>query len=118
MEIEWSGPVLVALVAAVPGILAWANQRKKVGADAAASLARAASDLAGDLRQEIDYLRQCVDDAEKREQELRQQVATLQETLDMTIRRVNELEHENRVLREDNRRLGARVGSMGVGSRE
>lgn len=93
------GAVAVALISALPGVLALLAQRKKAEADAAASLTMAAAQLIDDLREEVECLRNKIAALEAQNCSQQERLTVLQETLDQAMHRIRELELENTRLR-------------------
>ena len=89
MDANWI-PLLVALAAALPGLYAAWQQRKKLDADATAKIAEAALGLLDDLREENLRLRE-----EKRNWVIERQ--TLHETLMTCMAKVRMLEVERAI---------------------
>jgi hypothetical protein len=87
---DWMPTIIVALVAALPGLYAAFQQRKKLDAEATARIAETAIGLLDDLREENLRLR-----AEKRDWEIEQQ--TMHETLMTYIAKIRMLEAERAI---------------------
>lgn len=64
MEIEQIAPILIALVAAIPGILAFLSQRHKDDNEMAQAVQEAAISLVKPLREEVERLTNKVRDME------------------------------------------------------
>ena len=100
-------PVLVALLAALPGLLALRSQQRKADAEAVGTLAEATSELLDDLRQDARTLREQIAEQNQIIQRLRESQSAQQETLDRALLRVDALETERAALLERIRMLEA-----------
>ncbi len=87
--------IVVAILAALPGIYATYQGKKSQDADAASKIAEAASKLLDDLREQVIFLGNRV-----KEQDL--QIAIVHETLTKAMARIDILEQENQMLRTAN----------------
>jgi len=88
--LDWMPTVIVALVAALPGLYAAWQQRKKLDAEATAQIAQTAIGLLDDLREDNLRLRE-----ERRNWQIEQQ--TMHETLMTYIAKIRMLEAERAI---------------------
>lgn len=84
----------------------------KAGADAAATLVSGASELIEDLRGELEFTRQRVDELQAQLQNSAQERAVLQETLDHAIARLTTLEARDQAQRKQIELLRQRLAEM------
>ena len=100
---------VAAVVGAVVGALVMLRrlpiEEKTADANAAAKLTEAASDLVGDMRNELTRLQLKVEDLESRDRTLMGDVERLRTDLIAATERIRKLETENQQLRQINRDL-------------
>lgn len=94
MEIEQFAPILIALVAAIPGTLAFLAQRKRDDNEMSKAVQEAALSLVKPLREEVDRLRKQVSDMEALLAQKEARIAELQTAVTDRDHRIDEMEEK------------------------
>jgi len=102
---DWISLLVVAIIAAIPGVYAIIAGRKVNEATAASKITEAAAKLIDDFRNQVVALQRHASD-----QAL--QIAKLSETLSTAMYRIRELEFENEQLKSANRELREKLDAL------